>query len=238
MHRRSIALLFLGVAACSHHAPVDSRDVATRDISASVTVTHVDDGTPRNRVEATLTGPGGSVVLAAADRLQITVGGATVPLSPAPGPYGDVHRADVPDVGGDYLLDLLRGGERDDDVDVVGAVVVVPPPFTLTAPKSDVSRRTAQLVLTWDAAVGDFETSIAIAGPCLIGIDRQLSNDTGTYVINAAELADAPGKPATACDATITMVRDATKQGRLVAGGGFLSTQARSTRTAIFRSVP
>jgi hypothetical protein len=237
MCRRFVVFLLIGVAACSQQKPVESRDVATRDLSASAVVTRLIDGTPRNRVDVTFSAPGGTFVLAATDRLQLTVAGTTMPLTAMPGPYGTtIHRAEVPDVGGDYLLDLLRDGERSDDLDVIGAVIRVPSAFTIRLPTSDVSRR-APLTIAWDAGPGGYDITLSIAGPCLTFASRKLASDSGSYSINAAELADAGGAPTT-CDAVVTIVRDATRQGPLVPDGGSLYTHATSTSAATFRSSP
>jgi hypothetical protein len=213
------ALVFL--CACSAQAPHLSPDVSTRDIRIAVVL----DATAAGRLTATMTGPGGDVVLLAPERLVTTQGGMEWPM---------VH------VAKDYVTDIGNTSgpmemrfERSGDETAIEPFVI-PPPFTVKAPA--IMSRAVGMMFTWDGQVSTGQTSFALNGPCIASLGRMLGTDTGNYAINPAELQSTGPFPAS-CDVTLTITRKVTSSGGASTLKGF-SSDFTVVSTTTFTSTP
>lgn len=216
-----LTLFTLFVAACSAKHPVISPDVSTRDIRVAVRM----DPTTGGWFEATLTGPGGDVVLLAPDRLLVAQNGREWPLVHVAKKYV----ADIDGATGSFFLRLDR--QDDASVDVGFAI---PGPFAVVAPA--LVSRAVGMTFTWDGQVDPAETSFAITGDCLLPLGRVLGNDTGTYTLNPAELRDPEEQVPQSCTATLTITRKVSG-GRASIFNGF-STDFIASSSTTFTCVP
>ncbi len=234
-HRISLLILLLiapstsALVGCSSQKPTDSRDIATADIRVTVAATDVATPSPHTHLVATLGGPGANVTLVDGDRVDVTLAGTTQTLIAVSGAYGVAYAGDFPPSGGVALFTFLRAGSRTDDQSVIGSFVV-PPPFPLTAPTGDVSRKT-DLTFTWPIGPGGYATRLTITGTCFFGLGRELAADLGTYTLNAGELRAATGHEGETCVGTIALTHDAT-------GRGTIYASSIKTETSTFQSAP
>jgi hypothetical protein len=183
------SLLPLLVVGCTVHRPEISPDVSTRDIRVAV---HLD--TPGS-VFASLTGPGGNVILLPPDRASFAQGDKEWPAVHVANGYV----ATIGDTTGLVSFRLTR--EADESVD---QPFVIPPPFSVKAPAA--MSRGVGMTFTWDGQIANAAVAFSLDGSCIVPLGRVLGTDTGTYSLNAAELRSAGMLPG-ACDVTLTVTR-------------------------------
>lgn len=192
MRRLAVALLAV-VVACSDERPSNSTDIATGDFGLSLTLRGT--ATTTNVVGAVL-GPGPSPRIVDGDRVELRTPLGTIPVGLVDGKFG----YDLPAVGGDFELALVRAPGRGGDL---SNKVFLAPPFAIRVPVT--ASRADAFTMTWDAAVGPHELRLSVDGKCVAKVQRTLA-DVGTYTFNKFELASSAAAPGT-CTVTIGMVK-------------------------------
>lgn len=216
MSRFASLFIFLLPAACREMGVHESEDVSSRDISVAVTVNGGADRT-EIRAEALARLPySGRLELTGGDRFVVHGDPSNVlQLSPE----GDLV-ATAPGNAGRFAVDLLR--VVDHSMSDLGADL--PPPFVLEPLPASVAW-SAPIALQWNAAAGDYTTSVLVESSCSKPFARALAKDTGSYLINGGEI-ERLDRSAT-CKVTVSVVRTA----KTVSTPGLY---ARATQTRSF----
>jgi len=181
-------------------------------------VASVDDDGSAARIRVAVLGPTGEVSLGEDDELRLEAAGESVGLVLVDGDrpaYTAVSGSGV----GDYTLSL----ERTDDASLLGLLIGVPPPFTLSASGT----MAEPLQLGWDAGEGSYTTVVEVSGDCIRPLFRELSVDTGAYSIATAELSNLPGQLGVMCALEVSLTR------RVTGESGPLSATATQKRTLV-----
>jgi hypothetical protein len=194
----------LGAAACTR---VDSSDILTSGIYASISAQANGDGTTTVGAELLLGEPTdlNFVDLTGSDRLTASFEGEdkvmieTILLNIV------THTATFQsDEGGDeFVVDF----QRDVDAGAPSSIVTLPPGFTIAPPPATASRAQA-LTVTWSPASPDDTMRWSITGDCIELANATVSGDTGTVGIPSNMLVKRAGAGvADACPVTLQMFR-------------------------------
>jgi hypothetical protein len=149
-----------------------SEAVATRDLDFRVS--SLDEGQGM-RLELTVVGPDGNVLVRGTDELSVLAAGEALPLQET---EDGRYEAPLSEFEGDLEISMER--EEDDDVSFLAPVV---PLYELEAEASD-----ERLLLTWEPAPGEHTLTLGLEGVCTQPVARQLAADTGSYSLSRAEL--------------------------------------------------
>lgn len=205
LNRLSFSCLFLvGLAAmgCSKET-TSSSNIKTGGIAALIDVYADDDDTATVRVKLVVGGSSSNtdIDLTTGDRLIATVGKTKKELEEVD---SGIYEADFSGVGEDSEFTVTL--ERDDDDTASGNSGLLPAPFTLDEPESNLSRADDDLKVTWAPADTGDAMTLSFDGDCIFDYDDDPS-DTGNYVVKAGKLDSTGGAEPETCDIKLTAVR-------------------------------
>jgi hypothetical protein len=199
-----VSLCFIGLAAlgCSKET-TSSSDIKTGGIAALIDVYADDDTTATVHVELRVGGSSSNtyVTLDGSDSLTATVAGKTKALTSID---NGIYEADFSGVeaGTEFQVTL----DRPDDKTASDNSGVLPDPFTLDEPPSDLSRMTDDLPVTWAPADTGDGMHLEIDGDCVFAFSDDMS-DTGSYTVAAGEIDSTGGDKPETCDLTAHLER-------------------------------
>lgn len=235
----SVALVLLLIAAC---ADTESENVKTEGVHAEIEVSA--DGSGNTDIDAQLeVGSRGELAtqldLSNGDALVAYANGEEQTLTKVEELLG-IHYVTTFNFDSsniEFRIALLRNN----DTSAPNSTVLLPDPFTITAPNNNATyARNADIVTTWDPGFSNFSMKIAYDLYCSDGsfvsklqTQRAISSDSGQYSINVAELlnpyANHPSTQA-GCDVDITVSR--TRYGNLdpnYGEGGYIRASQQRT---------
>jgi hypothetical protein len=186
LQRSALAsLCFIGLAAlgCSKET-TSSSNIKTGGIAALIDVYADDDTTATVHVELRVGGSSSNtyVALEGGDSLSATAAGKTHTLTSVD---TGVYEADFSGVEGGTEFQITL--DRPDDETASDNSGILPEPFTLDEPPSDLSRSADDLPLSWAPADTGDGMRVEIDGDCIFLYKHSMS-DTGSYTVAAGEL--------------------------------------------------
>lgn len=236
---RLLALLAAGAALAGCSEDVDSDDVATDAVYASISVSATGDGTSSVYTSLRVGGSNSNTFLDLTDydALIAFVNDTSKSMSQS----GNGYVASFPFEAEDtpYRVSFLRTPPPDGECagkSAPNSTVTLPAPFEITSPIQDAAvSRASALSLQW-AGSGEVDAmSFSVDGSCIQYYSDDIANDNGTFTIPANTLM-VIGSADTACTATISVGRY--RDGELDENYGEGGTiGARQTRAVQFQSV-
>jgi hypothetical protein len=228
----SVCLVGLAALGCSRES-TSSDNIRTAGIAALIDVYADDDSNATVHVKLLVGGSSSNtdVNLSARDRLLATADGKEKELEEVdPG----VYEAEFSGVGEGTEFTVTL--EREDDETADANSGVLPPPFTLDEPESDLSREENDLEVTWAPAESGDPMLVSFDGDCIFDSDDETS-DTGTYVAEKGTLDSTGGDDPETCDIKVSLdrVRDGSTDSKLDRESWFRLHQRRA---ASFTSKP
>jgi len=227
----SLCAGFLLLSACTE--TVDSKDIRTAGIWASITANANSDAATTVKVELRVGGPDSNTYVDLSGGDQIFASGNGKRLEMEAQGTG-TYEIDFNDAAADteFIIDL----QRDSDDDAPMSKGLLPGPFSLQVPNMSASRA-QDLTITWSPSGTTDDMTLQLGGTCIFNRTIDIPGDTGSHVITGGTLASInPDKPET-CDVNIEMKR--TRKGEADRAYDpaslFVLTQ---TRTAKFTSAP
>lgn len=199
-------LVGLTAMACSKET-TSSSNIRTGGIAALIDVYADTDETATVRVKLVVGGSDSNtyVDLATGDRLLATAGDDEQELEEVdPG----IYEAEFSGVGEDTEFQVTL--EREDDETASANSGLLPAPFALEEPESNLSRAEDDLEVTWAPAETGDPMTLNFDGDCIFDHDAE-SSDTGNYVVEAGKLDSTGGDDPETCDIKLTVER--TRQG-------------------------
>jgi len=179
------SLCFIGLSAlgCSKET-TSSSNIKTGGIAALIDVYADNDTKATVHVELRVGGSSSNtyVALEGGDSLKATAEGETKTLTSVD---TGIYEADFSGVTGGTVFEVTL--DRPDDDTASDNSGVLPEPFTLDDPPSDLSRTDDDLPLTWAPAETGDGMSVKIDGDCIFRYNENMS-DTGSYTVAAGQL--------------------------------------------------
>lgn len=212
---------------------VDSKNVRTGGISATITANATTDAATTVTASLRVGGPSSNTVvdLSGGDKIFAAAGDKRLEMV-AEG--SGIYQVDFNTAAADteFVVDLQR--EVDDDAPKSSGTL--PAPFSFQVPTMSTSRAQA-IEITWSPSGTNDDMSLEISGTCIFQRTIDIAGDTGSHTIEPGTLASVdPNKPET-CDLNVEMkrTRKGTPDLAFDPQSSFTLTQ---TRTAKFTSAP
>lgn len=199
------SLCFIGLSAlgCSKET-TSSSNIKTGGIAALIDVYADDDTTATVHVELRVGGSSSNtfVALEGGDSLTATAAGKTKTLTSID---TGIYEADFSGVEGGTEFQVTL--DRPDDETASDNNGVLPEPFSLDDPASDLSRKDDDLPLTWAPADTGDGMHVEIDGDCVFRYKHDMS-DTGSYTVAAGQIDSTGGDKPETCDLTAHVERN------------------------------
>jgi hypothetical protein len=179
-----LAIGALGLVACSEEH-VDSTDVKTSGMYASMRVEASGNGSSELRMLLTVGGDDGTIVdLKNGETLTGSAGTEEKRLSR----QGDAYEATfATEAGGTEFVVAFNRVEFED---APNSSVVLPDPFEITAPANGAEiSRTSDITVTWADPVAGGQMSWSLDGDCLVNL-ADGGSDSGEATISGADIAE------------------------------------------------
>lgn len=232
MNRSALLLLPLALVACSD---IDSADVLTSGMHATITGTAPGDGT--TTIDVVLRAGGALsttyVELTGDDQLLANVdGGDPVELTELN--LADFHgyNATLSSDSPEAVFEVAF--VRTVDAGAPSSTLSVPEPFTI-GELAQTASRAAELTITWTPSGSGDPMTVEVAGVCFEGVLVTLDDDPGTYTIPAGTLVTIEEAETDSCEAVVTLWRDQAGSVDAAYGEGGVVT-GRQRREARFTS--
>lgn len=179
----ALCLIGLSALGCSKET-TSSSNIKTGGIAALIDVYADDDTTATVHVELRVGGSSSNtyVALEGGDSLKATADGKTKTLTSVD---TGIYEADFSGVAGGTEFQVTL--DRPDDDTASDNSGILPEPFTLDDPASDLSRADDDLPLTWAPAETGDGMHVEIDGDCIFRYSKSMS-DTGSYTVAAGQL--------------------------------------------------
>lgn len=236
---RLLALLAAGAALAGCSEDVDSDDVATDAIYASIFVSAPGDGTSSVSASLRVGGSNSNTFLDLTDydALMAFVNDTSQGMSQSGNGYSTSFPYEAEDTP--YRVAFLRTPPPDGEcagVSAPNSTVTLPAPFSITSPVQDevISRGTA-ISLTWAGSGEADAMSFTVDGTCIQSYADEIANDNGSFTIPADTIM-VVGSDNASCTATLSVSRS--RDGDLdenYGEGGVIT--ARQSRAVQFQTV-
>jgi hypothetical protein len=196
-------VLGLGAVGCSKET-TSSKDIKTGGIAALIDVYADTDDAATVHVELRVGGSSSNtyVDLEGGDVLKATAGDTTKELKVRD---TGIYEASFSDVGEDTEFSVVL--ERPEDTTADSNSGLLPAPFSLDEPPSNLSRKDDDLDVTWAPANKGDPMHVAFDGDCIFDSSDSAS-DTGTYKVEAGSLDSTGGDKPETCDITVSVQRN------------------------------
>jgi hypothetical protein len=228
----SVCLVGLAAMGCSKET-TSSANIKTAGIAALIDVYADNATTATVHVKLVVGGSSSNtyVNLSNGDRLVATADGDEKELEEVDSGIYEAEFSGL-DEGAEFTVTL----ERDDDETADANSGVLPPPFTLDEPESDLSRADDDLEVTWAPAESGDPMLVSFDGDCIFDNDDEAS-DTGSYLVEKDTLDSTGGDEPKTCDIKVSLdrVREGSADSKLDRESWFKLHQRRS---ASFTSNP
>jgi hypothetical protein len=198
----SACLFGLSAMGCSKET-TSSANIRTAGIAALIDVYADNDDTAKVHVKLVVGGSSSNtyVTLASGDKLVAAADGDERELEEVD---TGIYEASFDGVGEDTEFTVTL--EREDDETASANSGLLPAPFALDEPPSDLSRTDDDLEVTWAPAESGDPMSFAFDGDCIFDHDDGAS-DTGTYTVEKGTLESTGGDDPETCDIKVTASR-------------------------------
>ncbi len=201
--RRSGLCVVLALSGMACSATTSSRNIRTAGVVALIDVSSQREGESTVNTDLVVGGANSNthVVLEGGDRLSAQAGGEHKDMNAvATGGY----EAKFATSGGEFVVGLAR----DVDAPAPNSKGTLPPPFEITSNfAKPISRKLADVVLTWSPADSGADVAIHISGDCIVPADFKVGGDPGKFKIKHKTITAWESQAKESCNVTAVITR-------------------------------
>jgi hypothetical protein len=197
-----LCLMGLSALGCTKET-TSSQNIKTPGIAALIDVYADTDDTATVHVKLVVAGKSSNayVTLDGSDKLTATANGKTKTLSVVD---TGIYEAKLTGVGADTEINVTL--DRPDDATASDNTGLLPAPFTLDEPPSNLSRADDPLDVTWAPSDSGDPMTLIFDGDCVFTASEKAS-DTGTFTVDKGTLKSTDSDKPKTCDVNLEVDR-------------------------------